>query len=88
MLEIIAYMVYNARKSEVYAMLFRKKITRSCSYCKFSTKFSDSQVLCIKKGIVNQDKACRKFSYDPCKRIPLKVKALDFNLYSEEDFSL
>ena len=81
-------MVYNARKSEVSAMLFRKKITRSCSYCKFSTKFSDAQVLCTKRGIVDSDKACRKFKYDPCKRVPLKVKALDFNQYSEEDFSL
>lgn len=69
-------------------MLFRKKISRSCSYCEFSTKLNDEQMLCMKKGIVDSSKACRKFRYDPCKRIPLKAKALDFNQYSEEDFKL
>jgi hypothetical protein len=31
---------------------------------------------------------CRKFRYDPCKRIPSKPKALDFRKYDEHDFSL
>lgn len=69
-------------------MLFRKKIPRSCSYCVHSTLLDDDHVLCIKKGVVSASKKCCKFSYDPCKRIPLKAKALDFNKYSEEDFSL
>jgi hypothetical protein len=45
-------------------------------------------MLCVKKGIVNATKKCRKFEYDPCKRIPVKAKALDFDKYNEEDFSL
>lgn len=69
-------------------MLFRKKLPRSCSYCIHGTKINDDEVLCIKKGIVRIDKACRKFTYDPCKRIPLKPKASDFNKYDNEDFSL
>ncbi len=69
-------------------MLFRKKMPRSCSYCLYSTKLNDEQVLCIKKGVVSSEKNCRKFSYDPCKRIPVKAKAFDFKKYNNEDFSL
>lgn len=69
-------------------MLFRKKIERSCTYCKFGTKMNEDEVLCAKKGVVSCSKPCRKFSYDPCKRIPLKAKPLDFSQYSEEDFKL
>lgn len=69
-------------------MLFRKKIERSCTYCRFATKLNDDQVLCAKKGVVNIAKPCRKFHYDPCKRIPLKSKAIDFSQYNQEDFKL
>lgn len=69
-------------------MLFRKRIPRSCSYCVHSTSLNEDQILCVKKGIVNATKKCRKFEYDPCKRIPVKAKALDFDKYNEEDFSL
>ncbi len=69
-------------------MLFRKKIERSCTYCRFGTILEDGQVLCAKKGVRSEDKPCRKFKYDPCKRIPSKPKALDFSKYNEEDYSL
>lgn len=69
-------------------MLFRKKINRACTYCLHGTQIDDEQVLCIKKGVVPVDGKCRKFCYDPCKRIPLKTKALDFKKYNEEDYSL
>lgn len=68
-------------------MLFKKKIERSCAYCAHGTKLEDDQILCVKKGVVKAGK-CRKFSYDPTKRIPLKPKALDFDKYKTEDFSL
>ena len=69
-------------------MLFRKKIERSCGYCKYGAKLDDTSVLCTKRGIVDIGKKCRKFSYDPCKRIPLKAKAPDFEKYAAEDYSL
>ena len=69
-------------------MLFRRRIEKSCAYCQYGTKLNDEQVLCIKKGVVSTDKKCRKFTYDPCKRIPPKPKALDFEKYNEEDYSL
>lgn len=69
-------------------MLFRKKIERSCSYCMYGTKLDDGQVLCSKKGIRSTEDSCRKFKYDPCKRIPGKPKAMDFSRFEKEDFSL
>ncbi len=69
-------------------MLFRKKMPRSCTYCKFGTMLNEEEVLCVKRGVVSVNRICKKFSYDPYKRIPAKVKALDFDKYSNEDFSL
>lgn len=45
-------------------------------------------MLCTKYGVVSMTYECRKFSYDPFKRIPPKPKALDFSKYEEDDFSL
>ena len=69
-------------------MLFRKKIQRSCSYCKLGTELSDGNILCAKKGIMDPAKSCRRFRYEPTKRIPGKQKAPDFSQYNEEDFTL
>lgn len=69
-------------------MLFRKNIERSCSYCAHSAKLDDDQVLCAKRGLMSIDGKCLKFRYDPCKRIPVKAKALDFSKYDREDYSL
>ena len=69
-------------------MLFRKKIERCCSYCKNGTELAYEMVLCCKKGLVSAGGGCRKFSYDPCKRIPPKPKAPDFEKYNAEHYSL
>ena len=69
-------------------MLFKKRIEKSCSYCAHCTKLNDEQALCIKRGVVSLFGKCRKFVYDPCKRIPEKPKAVDFQKYNNEDFSL
>ena len=68
-------------------MLFKKKIERSCDYCLYGTRLDDRQVLCAKKGVVTSGK-CRKFRYDPTKRIPLKAKTPDFDKYDLDDFIL
>ena len=69
-------------------MLFRKKIERSCAYCAHGTVLEGGQVLCSKKGMRTVDEKCRKFQYDPCKRIPVKAKPVDFSRYETEDYSL
>ena len=69
-------------------MLFRKKIEKSCSYCIYSTKLDEDHALCVKKGVVDLYGKCRKFDYDPTKRIPGKTNAPDFRQYKKDDFSL
>lgn len=69
-------------------MLFRKKTPCSCLYCANATRIDDDFFLCMKRGIVTEKEKCRKFRYDPCKRIPCKPKALDFSKYNDHDFSL
>lgn len=69
-------------------MLFRKKHPKSCSYCAKGTKLNDSFVLCVKRGIVPIEHACFHFLYDPCKRVPPRAKAPNFENYREEDFFL
>lgn len=69
-------------------MLFRKKMPRACEYCANGTKVDDHMILCVKRGVVTETDNCRKFKYDPCKRIPHKSKALDFSKYDDHDFSL
>lgn len=68
--------------------LFRKKIEKACALCAHCTKLDESSALCIKKGVVSLDSKCRKFTYEPTKRIPKKMKTPDFDKYSQEDFSL
>lgn len=83
--------MYNSVKkpgNEEKAVLFRKKIEKSCTYCAYSAQLVDEQYLCVKKGVVPQGGKCRKFRYEPCKRIPPKPKALDFEKYEKEDYSL
>lgn len=69
-------------------VLFRKKIEKSCSYCRYGTLLEDGMALCVKRGVVSVERKCRKFAYEPLKRIPARPKALDFSKYDDEDFSL
>lgn len=69
-------------------MLFRKKIERSCSYCAYGAKLEDDSILCSKRGLKQESDSCRKFRYDPCKRVPFKAKAVDFSRFKDSDFSL
>lgn len=69
-------------------MLFRKKMPRACSYCQYAAKINEEQILCMKKGVRPSYSSCRKFQYDPCKRIPPRPRTPDFSKYNNDDFSL
>ena len=69
-------------------MLFRKKIEKACCYCAYGTMLEDGKILCSKRGVKEADSHCRKFAYDPLRRIPCRIKPLDFQQYRQEDFSL
>jgi len=69
-------------------MLFRKKIQRACEYCVFGGKADSDRIICQKCGIVPPDHHCRRFRYDPLKRIPPRPAAENFQQYQDADFSL
>ena len=66
-------------------MLFRKKIDRFCSYCVYAGKLDDETYLCAKRGFVAACHHCRKFKYDPLKRVPKCRKPKDFSEYDEHN---
>lgn len=54
-------------------LLEKKKYPAVCENCLHGRLSPDEQtVLCIKKGIVEPDGNCRRYSYDPLKRKPKK----------------
>jgi len=69
-------------------MLFSKDIDPRCAYCKHATYLNDSTIMCLKKGITSPSDQCRRFRYDPLKRLPPKPQTLSRSQFSEEDFTL
>ena len=61
---------------------------RCCKVCeKGKLSFDHSSVLCPKMGIMDPEDCCKKFVYDPLKRVPLERKGTGFD-FTAEDFSL
>ncbi len=69
-------------------MLFSKDIPPCCIYCQRGVRLGEDKVMCLKKGIVTAAGQCRRFKYDPLKRVPPRFKVLDFSKLSDEDFTL
>lgn len=69
-------------------MLFRKDIEPRCGYCTRSRPAENGTVICLKKGICQEMDHCRRFRYDPLKRVPPQHKIMDFSKYEEADYSL
>ena len=62
-------------------------ISPRCIYCENGSTTANGQtVLCAKKGVMQPDSFCKKFRYDPLRRVPETVR-LNTN-FSPEDFSL
>ncbi len=62
-------------------------VSPKCAYCRHCIPTADSSIsLCEKKGVVDPAGACKKFLYDPLKRIP--EKPVREQLFSDRDFSL
>ena len=51
--------------------LFRSDIEPRCAYCARGNPLSEDQVACRKYGVVSGGFHCRRFRYDPLRRIPL-----------------
>lgn len=67
--------------------LFRKMDPR-CAYCQQGQQINEKDVMCVKKGIVSADSHCRRFRYDPLKRMPPRPATLETDKLKEEDFSM
>lgn len=51
------------------------EIEKYCAFCELSSEtIEKDNVLCQKKGIVSAGYVCRKFKYDPQKRVPAKKR--------------
>ena len=61
---------------------FGNRISPSCSYCLFGNRSREgNKVLCEKQGLVDADYSCKKWVYDPIKRVPKK----QLNIPNQED---
>ena len=56
--------------------LFNKKITPACKYCKIGKTSINKTILCVKYGVTTNENYCKKFKYNPLKRIPKTIKIL------------
>lgn len=61
-----------------------ESVCRNCRHGRLSPE--GGSVLCVKKGITDPDGTCRRYSYDPLKRIPRKP--LSVSPANPEDFDL
>lgn len=64
-----------------------KNYPKKCANCAYGTLTSDKEnILCLKEGVKEPDDFCKKYKYDPLKRIPQKITfQSDF---TPEDFML
>lgn len=67
--------------------LIGKNVEPKCEYCLHGTPTLDGEsVICPKKGILNNDAHCKRFRYDPLKRVPREDP--EMLSFSESDFTL
>jgi hypothetical protein len=73
-------------------MLFSRHIPPSCSYCRYGSSIGNGEIACLRRGITSAGGSCKKFRYDPLKRVPERPQFLDKKVLpenpDEEDFKL
>ena len=68
--------------------LFQHKIDPRCVYCANGRPLNKEQIVCPKKGVMGSDSHCRKFIYDPLRRIPPRPQSTPEFELNAEDFTL
>ena len=68
--------------------LFRKKIEPRCEYCAKGAQFSETEVACVKRGVVACGHHCGAFVYDPLKRVPPRPVKLAKGKLQQADFEI
>lgn len=67
--------------------LFSKCSEGRCAWCMRGRPANDdTKILCERKGIVDSTYCCKKFKYDPLKRVPMPRPELP--QFNNDDFSL
>ena len=67
--------------------LYGNHIQSRCEVCQHGRRSADGQVvLCERKGVMQPYQHCRKFVYDPLRRIPDRQPMPE--AFTKEDFSL
>ncbi len=67
--------------------LYGNTITPVCALCIHGRRSADGRViLCVHKGVADPGDRCRKFSYDPLRRVPFRQPVLD--AFTAQDFTL
>ncbi len=66
--------------------LFGNNITPSCKYCEMGTPGDGDVIKCSKFGDVKAYDSCKKFIYNPLKRIPKKELQLANSAVNDIDF--
>lgn len=67
--------------------LYGNNVEASCEYCIHGRKSSDGKaVLCPKRGVMPLYHHCRKYEYDPLKRIPMSQPKI--GEYNINDFKI
>ncbi len=73
-------------------MLFSRHIAPSCSYCRFGSSIGNGEIACLRRGITSAAGSCKRFVYDPLKRVPEPPMFLDKSKLAEklgeEDFTI
>ena len=50
---------------------------RFCEFCRYAEPLAETDDMkCTHKGVVDKEHSCRKFVYDPLKRVPRKLPEL------------
>ena len=66
--------------------LFGNNIKPACKYCELCTALENDKVQCSKFGEVKSYDSCKKFVYNPLKRIPKKEVLLANSDVNNIDF--
>jgi hypothetical protein len=75
------------RDVEMRRKLYGNNIEATCEFCVNGRRSSDGKaILCPKKGVMPLYHHCRKFVYDPLKRIPKRPP--EIGNYKKEDFKI
>ena len=67
--------------------LFTKNQPPACAYCRWVEVADDKSLRCVKKGAVEPEHKCRRFAYDPLKRVPPKPLVLKQE-YEQDEFKI